>query len=75
MFCFKKFPKWSLKAGENDCSLIIAEEIEIHREKMMFPRALQGVSGRAVSTAHYLMAGATGLSHPIPDSECPETGR
>lgn len=54
---------------------IIAEEIEIHSENMMFPRALQCVSCRAANIAHSLMAGATGLSHPIPHRDCPETAR
>lgn len=65
---FQRFPKWSSKAVENDRSLIIAEEIEIHKGNMTFLRALQGVSGRAATTAHSLMAEATGLSHPILDS-------
>lgn len=40
---------------------------------MTFPRALQGVSGKAAATAHSLMAETTGLSTPTPNRECPET--
>jgi len=73
MLCFHRFPKWSSKAGENNCSLL-SEETEIHRENMTFPRALQAGSGRAVNTTCSLVAGATDLSHLIPDRQCPETG-
>lgn len=69
MLCFQRLLK---QARENDCFLTIMEETEIHKENTMFPRALQSVN---VATAHSLMAGATGLSHLIPDRKRPVTGR
>lgn len=61
------------KAGESNLRPY-AEETEIHREDMKFPKPLSGVSGRVENADHSLMAGGTGLSHPIPDRECPEEG-